>query len=70
MPVQTKFRTCTIFVPGILETCQFHKKKLRLNRIIRQTTGTKMTLNSCFFGWSWHVSRMSGTEMVQIWNLV
>ncbi|MFS7933375.1 hypothetical protein Hanom_Chr04g00379001 [Helianthus anomalus] len=42
------------------------KKKLRLNRIIRQTTGTKMTLNSCFFGWSWHVSRMSGTKMVQI----
>ncbi|KAF5793924.1 hypothetical protein HanXRQr2_Chr08g0322371 [Helianthus annuus] len=50
MPVQAKFHICTIFVPDIFETCQFHLKKLRMNRIIGQTTGTKTAVNSCFFG--------------------
>ncbi|MFS7900695.1 hypothetical protein Hanom_Chr00s131892g01815651 [Helianthus anomalus] len=26
MPVQAKFQICTIFVPDILETCQFYQK--------------------------------------------
>ncbi|MFS7983874.1 hypothetical protein Hanom_Chr11g00979771 [Helianthus anomalus] len=34
MPVQAKFQICAIFVPDILETCQFRPKKVTLNRII------------------------------------
>ncbi|MFS8022586.1 hypothetical protein Hanom_Chr16g01441271 [Helianthus anomalus] len=49
MPVKSKFQICTIYVPDILEICQSHPKKLRLNRIISQTTGTKMAINSCIF---------------------
>ncbi|MFS7906808.1 hypothetical protein Hanom_Chr01g00063591 [Helianthus anomalus] len=36
-------------------------QKLRLNRIIEKTIGTKMTVNSCFFGRNYNVLRMSGT---------
>ncbi|MFS8027394.1 hypothetical protein Hanom_Chr16g01498191 [Helianthus anomalus] len=49
MPVQTKFQIRTIFIPDILETSQFHPKKLRFNRIIGQTTWTNIAVNSCCF---------------------
>ncbi|KAF5810288.1 hypothetical protein HanXRQr2_Chr04g0167671 [Helianthus annuus] len=63
-------RTNFKFVPfpslTFLKHASSIQKKLRLNRIIGQTTRTKMTVNSCFFGRNWHVSRMSGTKMIQI----
>ncbi|MFS7957165.1 hypothetical protein Hanom_Chr07g00663221 [Helianthus anomalus] len=55
MPVQAKFQICTIFVPDVLETCQFRPQKLT-------------SVKTCWHNWTNHRDKTGITRRWFFWT--